>query len=720
MSESPNSLQGSLTLRPVARVREWARRAISPWAQRVLTGRAVLRPPNMMRAVAHIARIQARAQRRSVRQPAWVQRAPTLSPRMVDGFTQGVANRFAPALARRLSEGAAAMSTAPLDMPLITGAPAQEAQSLPDVSAMPPVESMPPQIPAGLPPLGARTSRPSAFARPASAQSATAPTASPPAISNAPRSTAPRSTAPRSTAPRPTAPRSTAPRPTAERIRRYSRVEEIDPATLALQNERRQTADASVSVSGPAPQVGPIQPADEGRTPASFQPALDAGEIEPAFANRLPVPPAPRVADNAPQEAGPRPGALSTRPGAAPTTATGDQAPSALPAGAESAGMSVLQRMRQARAMQLRRQMERAGSEPPAVSPTPTPTSSASSSASPAQAPAEPLEADQLPSARRETDSSPAQPDRSPISSARPPSPAPTVRRSPDTAIPPPAHDGPVSSETGAPERAVGAAPSSAALPGALDIESEAAPPPLPAAPSDEANIRRAPAQSSAGQALSSSRAVSDVNVEPARLDRPAQQTTPLEQPMSAAPQAGSSRQSSALPLADSPAVPSTPATQPKSPAARDLSLPASDTPAPSLADTRPVVRRAAAGGVNQAGVETAAGQSAQAVMADMAARVIARATAGARLPLSASQPAGDWPLQTPAVLRREPAQQEAVSDFAPAPARPRPAAGADTILAGQQASWYGAAPQSAPSETETGELTPAPEAPAPPPAGEI
>jgi len=310
MSERPVSPSSPPGLRPVTRTQEWVRRVSSRWAQRTQPGRpAPLAGPQ-------IGRLTARLQRRATQRPTWLRRAGALSPRMVDVFAGALAQRFTPPLVRRAAAEQAASSLPPIDMPLAGGEPMTDAQPAPAQPALwPSAEAPTPTASNNLPPLGARWA----------GRAAPAAHASP------------------TPAPRPVV---DAPRLTAGRIRRYSRVEEVDPLALAAQNERRQAQPSSAPASLPA------SPTDSPHATAS-RPAADSAVIQ----RSSPTPTSPATAPaSGPARALPR----SAEP-FAEAPPVGPRAAGESPAaGVEQGGLSVLQRLRQARTAQLRRQAAQA------------------------------------------------------------------------------------------------------------------------------------------------------------------------------------------------------------------------------------------------------------------------------------------------------------------------------------------------------------------------
>lgn len=328
------------TLQPLARTGQWVRRLTASRGQRA--PRAVARRSSLFDP-----RMATRARHRATQPPTWLRRAGSLSPRMVDRFAVRISERAVPVVARRRLAEPAAPDWPALDMPLAGMAatdappagtasssapdwppPGLYAASSQDAPARPPVT--------GLPPLGARRS-----VTPARSQAGQPPAAW---SSSPPASTSPSAL-------------SAAPRPTVQRIRRYSRVEEIDPLTLALQNEQQRYARAAgrPSSSGDAPPATADQPAaGEPAAPRASEPPARSVARAPAVARRSPDAPAARSALSPPDtqtNTGALPFGLASAPEAPPVTR---------PAEPEASPRSVLQRMRRARAEQLRRQMERA------------------------------------------------------------------------------------------------------------------------------------------------------------------------------------------------------------------------------------------------------------------------------------------------------------------------------------------------------------------------
>lgn len=325
------------TLQPLARTGQWARRLTAIRGQRA--PRAVARRSSLFDP-----RMATRARHRATQPPTWLRRAGSLFPRMVDRFAVRISERAVPAVARRRLAEPAASDWPALDMPLAgmaaTDAPPTEAAaatpwpppglyaaSSQDAPARPPVT--------GLPGLGARRSvAPAAQAGPLRSASPSSPSAS--TSSSA---------------------LSAAPRPTVQRIRRYSRVEEIDPLTLALQNEQQRYARAAgrSSSSGDAPPATADQPAaGEPAAPRASEPPARPVARAPAVARRSADAPAPRSElspHDTETDAGALPFSLASASEAPPVSRLTEP---------ETSPRSVLQRLRHARAEQLRRRMERA------------------------------------------------------------------------------------------------------------------------------------------------------------------------------------------------------------------------------------------------------------------------------------------------------------------------------------------------------------------------
>ncbi|GIV84430.1 MAG: hypothetical protein KatS3mg052_1437 [Candidatus Roseilinea sp.] len=324
----------ALTLRPLARTEAWVRRLIAVRARGAASFMALRHRRSLLRTAA-------RARRRAETAPTWLRRASALSPAMVDRFVAGVSERTTPTPMRRSLAREGGADWPALDMPL-AGLPSAEASptaGAPSTMWPPPAlyatgrqhdDDLPARPTADLPPLGFRRS--SASSLPA------APSASSRPIPGAVASPSPSSLA--------------APAPSPQRIRRYSRVEEIDPLALAAQNEQRAanaTRHAATETSSEAPPaVSPERRAQRAAIPT-----------DPAEA-----PPMQRAAD-----APARPAAALQRPTqtSPPPDPPIDSGPEE---GEEATPRRVLQRLRQARAAQLQRQAARSAAPDPRPSPT--------------------------------------------------------------------------------------------------------------------------------------------------------------------------------------------------------------------------------------------------------------------------------------------------------------------------------------------------------------
>lgn len=363
MSEQPTYSQAPPALRPLTRTQDWVRRAVSPWAQRALADRLQRRPDRVgALAGSDASRLSARLQRRAAHRLAWSIRAGGLSPNMVQRFAGAVTGRFTlPMLSRLVERSSTPAGQSPIEMPLVGGVSASDAQAPAlELVAQPAVDldnlaAAP--MPTGLPPLGAQwAGRRAASASPAT-QSVSR--ARPPVVPGEPR-------------------------PTAGRIRRYARVEEIDPATLAAENERRRVERASF----------PDQAAESPDTARRAQPSETLAPARPASIQRR--------AERQPTALPPRPLSTEIQPASAlrgiapsePQPSLPDIADALPSPGAEPPSVSVLQRLRQARAAQLRRKAEQdmPAARPAApVSPSPVagqPDLSPAASSSPVSPPA--------------------------------------------------------------------------------------------------------------------------------------------------------------------------------------------------------------------------------------------------------------------------------------------------------------------------------------------
>lgn len=323
-----------LTLRPLARTEAWVRRQIVVRARGAASFMALRHRRSLLRTAA-------RAQRRAETVPTWLCRASALSPAMVDRFVASVSERTTPTLVRRSLAREGGEEWPALDMPLAGGPSAEASPTAGAPSTMwpPPAlyaigrqrdDDLPARPTADLPPFGFRRS-----------SSSSLPAA--PSVSSRPMPGAGASPSPSSLA---------APAPSPQRIRRYSRVEEIDPLALAAQNEQRAagtTRPAATEISSEAPSaVSPERRAQRAAIPT-----------DPADA-----PPMQRAADAPARPAAALQRPTQTSPLPHPPMDSGPEG------GEEVTPRRVLQRLRQARAAQLQRQAARPAAPDQRPSPT--------------------------------------------------------------------------------------------------------------------------------------------------------------------------------------------------------------------------------------------------------------------------------------------------------------------------------------------------------------